>query len=89
MRCSLGRSTLLALGAAVLAGCGVQAPGQQDTRNASEALPAPALAPAPPPPPVPFSAYAPQRVTVTGSTIAAPAMQKRAPGPGFIVIAPP
>ncbi|WP_313703693.1 VWA domain-containing protein [Massilia sp.] len=93
MRCSLGTSTLLALGAAVLAGCGVQAPGQQAAHSASEALaaPAPALAPAPPPapPPAPSSAYAPQRVTVTGSTIAAPAMQKRAPGPGFVVIAPP
>lgn len=93
MRCSLGGSALLALGAALVAGCGVQAPGQQAAGSASAALPAPApapaLAPAPPPPPAPFSAYAPQRVTVTGSTIAAPAMQKRAPGPGFIVLTPP
>lgn len=85
MRCSLGTSTLLALGAALVAGCGVQAPGQQAAHSASEAL----AAPAPAPPPAPSSAYAPQRVTVTGSTIAAPAMQKRAPGPGFVVIAPP
>lgn len=102
MRCPLNTPALLALGAALLSGCSVQAPGRQEAPAiaAPEAAPAPpALAtspslPAPPPPPAPsVSAYAPaqtQSVTVTGSSIASPyAMARRAPAPGFVVIAPP
>jgi len=91
MRCSISTPALLALGAAILAGCSVQEPGQL----AQPGHPSPALAEAAPAPPPPLaSTYAPaapqQRVTVTGSSIQAPyPLLQRAPAPGFIVIAPP
>lgn len=86
MRCPLNTPALLVLGAAFLAGCSAQAPGRQETRHASEV----AALPAPPPPPAAAPAYAAaQSVTVTGAFIAPPAMLKRAPAPGFIVVVPP
>lgn len=89
MRCSLRTPALLALGAAVLAACSVSTPDRQAAR-----APAVAEAPAPAPPPPPsastYAPAAPRSVTVTGSSIAAPqAMLKRAPAPGYLIIAPP
>ena len=98
MRCPPNTPSLLALGALLLAGCSVQSPGRQESPvlAAPEAAPAPApmLAPAPPPPPSPsLSAYASQRkqsVVVTGSSISGQHQAlRRAPPPGFVVIAPP
>ncbi|MCC2961524.1 VWA domain-containing protein [Massilia sp. IC2-278] len=98
MRCPLNTPALLALGALLLAGCSVQSPGQQEAPvlAAPEAAPAPAAIspPAPPPPPSPsFSAYASQpkqSVVVTGSSISGQHQAlRRAPPPGFVVIAPP
>ena len=98
MRCPPNTPALLALGALLLAGCSVQSPGQQESPvlAAPEAAPAPApmLAPAPPPPPSPsLSAYSSQRkqsVVVTGSSISGQHQAlRRAPPPGFVVIAPP
>lgn len=98
MRCPPNTPSLLALGALLLAGCSVQSPGRQESPvlAAPEAAPAPApmLAPAPPPPPSPsVSAYASQRkqsVVVTGSSISGQHQAlRRAPPPGFVVIAPP
>jgi len=84
MRVSPATPAFLALGAALLAGCSSPQPDRQ-----AERVPA-VVAPAPPPPPSPSSAYAPQRVTVTGSTIVgASPMMKRAPAPGYIVVVPP
>lgn len=90
MRCSLRTPALLALGAAALAACQAPMSDQQAMRAPALAEAVPAPAPPPPPSMSSYAAPAPTSVTVTGSSIAAPhAMMKRAPVPGYLVIAPP